>query len=122
MTVGERIRAARTAQGLTQDELGGKCGIAGANIRKYELGKANPKFSTLARIADALSIPVQDLIEDWGKVDTEDFIKRVCYGEGITVPDAEERISAALEKLSTTGQNVAVERVEELTKIPDYQK
>lgn len=122
MTVGEKIRAARTAQGLTQDELGGRCGIAGANIRKYELGKANPKFSTLARIADALNIPVQDLIEDWSKVNTEEFIKRVCYGEGITVPDAEERIAAALEKLNTTGQNVAVERVEELTKIPDYQK
>ena len=122
MTVGEKIRAARTAQGLTQDELGGRCGIAGANIRKYELGKANPKFSTLARIADALNVPVQDLIEDWSKVNTEEFIKRVCYGEGITVPDAEERIAAALEKLNTTGQNVAVERVEELTKIPDYQK
>lgn len=31
-------------------------------------------------------------------------------------------ILANLCKLNTTGQNVAVERVEELTKIPDYQK
>lgn len=32
------------------------------------------------------------------------------------------RILAALEKLNDKGQAVAVERVEELTKIPDYQK
>lgn len=32
------------------------------------------------------------------------------------------RISAALEKLNDKGQSVAVERVEELTKIPDYQR
>lgn len=123
MTVGEKIRAARTAQGLTQDELGGRCGIAGANIRKYELGKANPKYKTLIRIADALKIPVTDIVDDeWVSQNVEDCIRTIVYGEGITVPDAEERIAAALEKLNTTGQNVAVERVEELTKIPDYQK
>lgn len=122
MTTGERIRAARKNAGLTQEDLGKKLGVSYVGISQWENNVRNPKFSTLARIADALNIPVQDLIEDWSKVDTEDFIKRACYGEGITVPDAEERIAAALEKLNTTGQNVAVERVEELTKIPDYQK
>lgn len=140
MTVGEKIRAARTALGLTQDKLGERCGIAGANIRKYELGKANPKYETLQRIADALNIPVTDIMgADWHpRSAVDNFIKTTIYGVGVTVPnaaeqlkerppvectqDAEERIGELLTKLNTTGQNVAVERVEELTKIPDYQK
>ena len=39
MTVGERIRAARRARGLTQKALGEACGIAEPTIRRYELGK-----------------------------------------------------------------------------------
>lgn len=56
MTVGERIRAARKAKGLTQKQLGEACGIAEPTIRRYELGKLNPKFSTLKKIGKALHV------------------------------------------------------------------
>lgn len=56
MTVGERIRAARKANGLTQKQLGEACGIAEPTIRRYELGKLNPKFSTLQKIGKALHV------------------------------------------------------------------
>lgn len=62
MTIGERIRAIRTATGMTQEELGKKCGIDGANIRKYENGKQNPKLETIKKIADALEVPVLALL------------------------------------------------------------
>jgi len=55
MAVGENIRRIRKARGLTQKELGKLCGIAEPNIRKYELNKANPKYETLKKIADALN-------------------------------------------------------------------
>ena len=42
MAVGENIRKFRKEKGLTQKRLGQLCGIDEANIRKYELGKANP--------------------------------------------------------------------------------
>lgn len=58
MTAGERIRTARLAKGLTQNALGEKCGIAEPTIRRYELGKLNPKPSTLQKIADALDLPL----------------------------------------------------------------
>ena len=62
MTVGERIRNARKNAGLTQKQLGEKCGIAEPTIRRYELGKLNPKYETLKKIASALEVPISYLI------------------------------------------------------------
>ena len=55
-TIGERIRECRKEKGLTQKKLGELCGIKEPNIRKYELGKANPKLETILKIAKALDI------------------------------------------------------------------
>lgn len=54
MTTGERIRNMRKNRKLTQKKLGELCGIAEPTIRRYELGKLNPKYETLERIAAAL--------------------------------------------------------------------
>lgn len=54
MTTGERIRNMRKNRKLTQKQLGELCGIAEPTIRRYELGKLNPKYETLERIAAAL--------------------------------------------------------------------
>lgn len=64
MTVGERIRAARKKAGLTQKELGERCGIAEPTIRRYELGKLNPKIETLKKIAKPLCISWFELYGD----------------------------------------------------------
>ena len=68
MTVHENIRKYRKEKNLTQKQLGNLCNpkIEEANIRKYELGKANPKVETLERIAAALEIPVTDLLFEKG--------------------------------------------------------
>lgn len=62
MTVGERIRAARRAKGMTQKELAEKMGTSYVVISQWENGKRNPKFSTLREIAKALEIPTTDLL------------------------------------------------------------
>ena len=64
MTVGERIRAARKAKGLTQKQLGEACGIAEPTIRRYELGKLNPKYETLQKIAKPLGLEARQLLPD----------------------------------------------------------
>ena len=61
MTTGERIRRYRKSRGLTQKELGAACNIDEANIRKYELGKQNPKLVTLQKLADALDVSIGKL-------------------------------------------------------------
>ena len=62
MTTGEKIRMIRKAKGLTQKALGEALGVTQATIQQLESGKRNPKFNTLQRIADALNVPVEELI------------------------------------------------------------
>lgn len=56
-TIGAKIRELRKARDLTQKELGERAGIAEPTIRRYELGKLNPKFETVQKIAKALNVP-----------------------------------------------------------------
>lgn len=64
MTIGECIRAARKKAGLTQKQLGELCGIAEPTIRRYELGKLNPKRETLQKIAEPLGVRWYELYSD----------------------------------------------------------
>lgn len=60
--VGERLRAARAALGLTQDELGQQIGVNQRTLAAYENGvRVIPPLRLLA-LADALGVPVDDLI------------------------------------------------------------
>lgn len=64
MTTGERIRQARIEKGWTQKQLGELCGIAEPTIRRYELGKLNPKKETLEKIAAPLGVYYLNLYGD----------------------------------------------------------
>lgn len=59
--IGKNIKRIRKEKGLTQKKLGELCGINEANIRKYELGKANPKIETIEKIAKALETTADEL-------------------------------------------------------------
>jgi transcriptional regulator with XRE-family HTH domain len=56
MTIGEKIKCFRTINKMTQKSLGEVTGIGEATIRKYELGIRNPKPAQLKKIAQALDI------------------------------------------------------------------
>ena len=60
--VGNQIRNARKAKGLTQKELGEKLGVADSVVTNYESGKQNLTIETLEKIADAIGIEVSKLI------------------------------------------------------------
>lgn len=79
MTVGENIRKLRKERGLTQKQLGEMCGIKEANIRKYELDKANPKIETIERIAQALEVPIRAIKENitWEEHKNTEEIRRL---------------------------------------------
>lgn len=65
--IGENLRAARTATGLTQLELGVKIGLngpeAGAHVSRWETGGREPRFSTLQRIANVLGVSLDSLFQ-----------------------------------------------------------
>lgn len=62
-TVVQRIRAARTMQGLTQQELAEISGIKRANIARIEAGKHAPRVDTIELLARALAISLTELFE-----------------------------------------------------------
>lgn len=123
MTVGERIRLARKKEGLTQKQLGEKCGIAEPTIRRYELGKLNPKYETLKKIAHALEISTYELL---GEEERELFVEGEAsalihgLGKNYSFSEQEQALVLSFNNLNQTGKNEAVKRVGELTKIDEY--
>jgi len=56
-TTGERIKAARLAAKMTQEELANKIGVKYAAIHKYEKGLVvNLKRDTIEKLSDALNV------------------------------------------------------------------
>jgi len=55
-SVAQRVREARERQGLRQEDLAAKAGIARPNIARLEKGVHMPTLSTLQKVASALSI------------------------------------------------------------------
>lgn len=60
--IGGRIRAARLHAKLTQEMLGELSGIDRQTINRIEQGHAAPRIDSLIRIADAIGVPLADLV------------------------------------------------------------
>lgn len=62
---GNRVRAARDAKGMSRSEVARLANTSIDTIKRAEAGTNDPAASTLARIAQALDVPVGDLfVED----------------------------------------------------------
>lgn len=65
MHIGEKIRAARLAKGMTQSELGEILGVQKSAVAKYESGRVvNIKRSTLKKMSEVLGLRPVELIEE----------------------------------------------------------
>lgn len=64
MTLGENIRKARKALGLSQEALGELTGANRVTISKYENDEYNPSVPALKRLADALKTTPAELTGD----------------------------------------------------------
>ncbi|ODR41307.1 helix-turn-helix domain-containing protein [Eisenbergiella tayi] len=149
MPSGVKIKEYRLKKNLTQKELAAKCGMYESQIRKYELGTANPKIETLKKIANALEITVNQL----GVSDSEQLIEvgrnlvhehDQSYLEMLnlnfeTKHDlgliSEEEYQSekkayyqkkdlldAFNSLNVLGKDKAIEQTRILTKVPEYQQ
>jgi transcriptional regulator with XRE-family HTH domain len=59
----DRIRKIREERGLSQSELAEKAGLQTSAISHFETGRRAPSFDNLKRLADALSTPIDALLE-----------------------------------------------------------
>lgn len=58
------IRFARMKAGLDQRELARRIGTSASHLVRIEKVGANPRLSTLRKIATALSIPIKELVHE----------------------------------------------------------
>lgn len=118
MEFNERLRTIRKENGLTQAELAEKAGIAVNSVRLYESGKVIPKLDTIARIARAMGLTASDFVGgQWEK-----FQGGFCSEKEVRQDDREAQLIYYFQNLNENGQATALDRLEELTQLPKYQR
>lgn len=65
--LGKRVRAGRVRAKISQEALGEIASLHRTEISLLERGEREPRLSTIIKLADALSIPVGELLDgiDW---------------------------------------------------------
>lgn len=146
-----RIREARKSLRMTQHDLADVLGVNRATISKYESGQIEPSISQLKKIAAILNVPWYELYSETEQEQViaikADYKAQFAYNEfkdrfkieesGSDGPreityleyfdmlkKTEEEDSAILSVyhcLNTDGKAIAVDRVRELGKVPEYQ-
>lgn len=66
MLIGQRLRSLRKAKKLSQRDVERRSGLLNVHISKIENGHIVPSIVTLERLARALDVPVQQLLDDKG--------------------------------------------------------
>ena len=62
--IGRRIKAERTARGVSQQELAEVVATDPGHLSRVEGGKTPPSINLIKAIADALNVPVATLFKD----------------------------------------------------------
>ena len=138
MNIGDTMRNIRKQKGMTLQQLADILGCSQQNISQYESGKRTPKLKTVQKIADALNVNVNDLLESplddspiyqvLKNVDCPDSpVSRNFINSQLTtqIHDWQQidiELVKTFKKLNEDGKAAAVERIEELTEIPRYTK
>ncbi|MBQ9561972.1 MAG: helix-turn-helix transcriptional regulator [Lachnospiraceae bacterium] len=84
MTLGEKIREARKAAGLTQEELANILSVSRQAITKWESDKGMPDVSNLKVLSQALNVSVDYLLDEGSPLDlsvTQKPIDLRTYGD-----------------------------------------
>ena len=116
-SLGENIKNAREAAGLTQEQLGALAGVTGVAIMRYEKGQREPRSAVLLKIAQALGVDVYSLAD----FDTATQLLEGSMNAKLErLSPKEQALIIAFDQLNDAGQDVAIERVNELTELEKY--
>lgn len=105
----DRIKEARLALGLTQDQVAQQIGVAKSTFTGYEKGTREPNMLTLSKIMEVLHIDANYLFQD-----------EACPSPTSPEPKLDENIKKYL-LLNAEGKKKAGERIDELLELPKYQ-
>ncbi len=60
--IGDTLKRLRTEHALTQEELAANAGLTTAAVARIERNEANPRPSTLRKLAEALEVSPSELV------------------------------------------------------------
>lgn len=63
VTVISKLAIVRKEKGLTQEALATKAGVNRVLIARFEKGRSNPKLDTLRKLALALNVPIDSIVD-----------------------------------------------------------
>ena len=61
--LGKNLKRIRTAKGISQGEIGRILGVDKGFVSNIENGKTNPTLATIAKIAKAIGVKIEELIK-----------------------------------------------------------
>ena len=61
--IGDRLKALRVEQALTQEELANKAGVAPNTVARLERNETEPHMTTLRKLANALEVAPAILVK-----------------------------------------------------------
>ena len=98
MTLGEKIREARSKYGLSQEQLAEKISVSRSAIAKWETDKGLPDVGNLKVLARLLNVSVDYLLTGTPLTETDG----ICMARALegALPSAEERGSLSREELA----------------------
>ena len=107
-------------KGLTQKQLAEKSGVAEITIRQYESDKREPKITQLQKIIVALDLEsIRDVV-DYPMGSTK--YNKIFDSYGVYLSPKERDLLNNFKELNDIGKSKALEQLELLTKIPEYQR
>lgn len=83
LELGPRLRALRTARGLTLRELAGRAGVTESFLSQVERGVASPSIASVQRIARGLGLSIADL---FAEMESAGLIVRAAERRRIAYP------------------------------------
>ena len=63
LQLGKNLKRIRTEKGISQGDIVRTLGVSRSFISNIENGKTNPTLATIAKLAKALDVPIEDLIK-----------------------------------------------------------
>ena len=112
----ETIKFLRRGKGWTQEQLASAVGVKRSVISKYESGAISPSYEMMRKIADALHVPITDLIDPTFESVLSSDLFDICM----------DALKKHLLPLNDKGRkkvsDLAIDYAIDLAKIPEYQK
>lgn len=106
MSVIERIKEEMAKKGFSQNKLAKAAQMSQSGLSSILSGTVSPKENTLRAIAEALNVPLSELLD-------ETTVSTAPWNpEEMTLTETEARLLAAFRSAEETYQNIALELLE----------